>query len=191
MTLRYLVLLLLLFLMACTGQHSILSSEKPIDLRPISYQMAEQMHRQVSDTDASRYPMLATTFVNSADMERTNDLGKLLSEQVASRLSQLGYSIVEMQLTSSQLAIKPNAGVFALSRDLSVINTDISAYSVLVGTYTTINRQIYVNARILRVQDGVALGSADASLPYVRSKERGSPGMGVQVNAKTRLKEKD
>ena len=62
----------------------------------------------------------------------------------------------------------PGGGVFALSRDLTRINADAYAYSILLGTYTVVGRQIYFNARVLRTSDGVALASSDFSLPYVR-----------------------
>jgi len=191
---KYYVLLLFLTITttACSGKYVSWFNDTSTDFVSMSYQIADQMDKQLAGNDAAKYPMLATTFVNAGNLEKSSDLGLLLSEQIASRLSQLGYPIVEMQLKSNQLTVHPQSGVLVLSRNPSEINTHVSTYSVLVGTYTTIDQQIYINTRVLRVQDGVALASADANLPFIRSKERdisrsSSSGDGVEVNAKTRL----
>lgn len=153
----------------------------------MSYKAADHMHGQLSGGEVAGYPMLAASFVDSGNVENTNDLGRLLSEQIASRLSQLGYSVTEIQLRSDELSVRPDGGVFALSRDVSVINADAPAYSVLVGTYTIIERQIYVNARVLRASDGVALASSDFSLPYIRQQKSESRGGSAQPSVKTSL----
>lgn len=146
-----------------------------------AYSAADHLHSQMSGSGVAGYPMLAASFVDSANVEKSSDLGRLLSEQVASRLSQVGYSVTEIQLRSDQLAVRPEAGVFALSRNVGEINTDVSAYSVLVGTFTVIERQIYVNARVLRASDGVALASSDFILPAVRQSAKEGDGLGAQV----------
>jgi len=156
-------------------------------LLDVSYQAGDHLHRQLEGSGVAGYPMLAASFVDTTDVEKTNDLGVLLSEQVASRLSQLGYSVSEIQLRSDQLRVHPEGGVFALSRDISVINTDAPAYSVLVGTYTVIGRQIYVNARVLRASDGVALASSDFSLPYAPPQKTESGGPLIRPSVKTSL----
>ncbi|MBE1424625.1 TolB-like protein [Desulfomicrobium macestii] len=156
-------------------------------LIPLSYKAGDHLHRQLSGSGVAGYPMLAASFVDSTNVENTNDLGRLLSEQVSSRLSQLGYSVTEVQLRSDELRVLPEGGVLALSRDLSRINTDVPAYSVLVGTYTVIERQIYVNARVLRTGDGVALASSDFTLPYVRPKKNDGGGSAARPSVKTSL----
>jgi TolB-like protein len=156
-------------------------------LIPLSYKAGDHLHRQLSGSEVAGYPMLAASFVDATNVENTNDLGRLLSEQVASRLSQLGYSVTEVQLRSDELRVLPQGGVLALSRDLAQINTDVPAYSVLVGTYTIIERQIYVNARVLRTGDGVALASSDFTLPYVRPRKTENSGSAVQPSVKTSL----
>jgi TolB-like protein len=152
-----------------------------------SYRAGDHLHAQLAGSGVAGYPMLAASFVDSANMENTNDIGMLLSGQVASRLSQHGYSVTEIQLRSDQLRVDPEGGVFALSRDVEKINTDMPAYSILVGTYTVMGRQIFVNARVLRVSDGVALASSDFSMPHARKEEAGSRSASVQPSVKTSL----
>ncbi len=184
------VLLVVVFLCGCVQLppfYEVGSRPKTPPLIPLAYKAGDHLHRQLSGSDVAGYPMLAASFVDSTNVENTNDLGRLLSEQIASRLSQLGYSVTEMQLRSDELRILPQGGVLALSRDPARINTDVPAYSVLVGTYSIIERQIYVNARVLRAGDGVALASSDFSLPYVRPKKPQESGASVQPSVKTSL----
>ncbi len=156
-------------------------------LLDFAYKAGDHLHGQLSGGEAAAYPMLAASFVDSATMENTSDLGRLLSEQVASRLSQHGYSVTEILLRSDQLRVDPAGGVFALSRNVSEINADAPAYSVLVGTYTVVGRQIYVNARVLRASDGVALASSDFSLPHERREMKEKGGAAVIPSVKTSL----
>lgn len=165
---------LLMVMAGCSkisGVFSSMFSEEEHALLQSAYQAADVLHRQLSGTDVADYPMLAASFVNSENLERTSNVGRLLSEQVASRLSQLGYSIREIQLRERELAVRPQEGVFALSRESSKIISDMEALTILVGTYTIVERQIYVNARVLRTSDGTALASADFSLPYIRQQQ--------------------
>ena len=184
------ILLVIVFLCGCVQLppfYEVGTRPKTPPLIPLSYKAGDHLHRQLSESDVAGYPMLAASFVDATNVENTNDLGRLLSEQVASRLSQLGYSVTEVQLRSDELRVLPQGGVLALSRDLAQINTDVPAYSVLVGTYSIIERQIYVNARVLRTSDGVALASSDFSLPYVRPRKTENSGASVQPSVKTSL----
>mgnify|MGYP001768646774 CR=1 FL=1 len=153
-----------------------------------AYKAGDHLHAQLSGGEAASYPMLAASFVDSSTMQTSSDLGRLLSEQVASRLSQRGYSVTEIQLRSDQLRVDPAGGVFALSRDLAEINPDAPAYSILVGTYTVVGRQIYVNARVLRTADGIALASSDFSLPYVRQQKADTSSASVRPSVETVLR---
>jgi len=184
------VLLVFVFFCGCVQLppfYEVGSRPRTPPLIPLSYKAGDHLHRQLSGSEVAGYPMLAASFVDATNVENSNDLGRLLSQQVASRLSQLGYSVTEVQLRSDELRVLPQGGVLALSRDLAQINTDVPAYSVLVGTYTIIERQIYVNARVLRTGDGVALASSDFTLPYVRPKKTENSASSVQPSVKTSL----
>lgn len=164
-------------------------TKEAVRLPQLAYKAADHLHAQLKGGEAAGYPMLAAAFVDASNLEATSDLGRLVSEQIASRLCQHGYSVVEVQLRSDQLALTPEGGVLALSRDLGKVNADVEGYSILLGTYTIIERQIFVNARVLRTSDGVALASSDFSLPYVRQRTVGTtPGGSAQPTVQTRLR---
>lgn len=182
-------LILLVTLQACASMPRwlTLSHRDTLHLQDVAYSTAEKLDEQLSGTEVPRYSMLAATFVDSADVDATNDLGRLLSQQIASRLSQRGYSVAEIQLRSDRLGVRQKAGVFALSQDLGQINADVSAYSVLVGTYTILNNRVYVNARVLRADDGVALAAADFSIPQEKNLLPRPRGEGAKPSVTTLL----
>jgi hypothetical protein len=81
---------------------------------PLSYKAGDHLHRTAFRERSGGLPHAgAASFVDATNVENTNDLGRLLSEQVASRLSQLGYSVTEIQLRSDELRVDPGGGVFA------------------------------------------------------------------------------
>jgi len=188
---RLLAVLIGVYLSGCVHLPFFSDTSSPLGeskLLDLSYKAADHLHVQMAGSGVAGYPMLAASFVDSTTIEKASDLGRLLSEQIASRLSQHGYSVTEIQLRADQLAVRPEDGVLALSRNLAEINTDILAYSILVGTYTVIERQIYVNARVLRASDGVALASSDFTLPRVsqgpvsNGESRVQPSVGTRIN---------
>lgn len=190
---RFVAMISVLVLVAASGCAGISglswrTSPDKIRLVQTSYTAADRLHGQLHGSGVAEYPMLAASFVNLNDFEESSALGRLLSEQVASRLSQCGYSIVEVQLRADQLAVRPRDGVFALSREIETLNMDVEAVSILIGTYVVVDRQIFVNARVLRTSDGVALASADFSLPRVpqgaisSGEDRAQPSVGTRLN---------
>lgn len=163
------------------------SRESAIPMQELSYAAADRLHGQMERSDAAAYPMLAATFVDAANVDATSDVGRLVSSQIASRLSQLGYSVSEIQLRTEQMAVRPEGGVFALSRNVAHIQTDVQAYAVLVGTYTVVDGRLYINARVVRTGDGVALASTDFSMPRVRDSGASGGGNGAVASVRTRL----
>jgi len=47
------------------------------------------------------------------------------------------------------MKISPGSGETILSRDLSLITADQAAQAILVGTYSLINRTLYISARLV------------------------------------------
>lgn len=111
-------------------------------------------------------PLLLTTFVNLDDLEETSTLGRIIPQQIGTRLTQYGYEVVDIRLREDSLLVKQNQGEFVLSRKIMEIARDKQARSVLVGTYSVVYNQIYVNAKILRSADGLTMAATDYTLPY-------------------------
>jgi hypothetical protein len=62
-------------------------------------------------------PLLVATIVNIDSLGQSSRFGRLISEQVATRLTQQGYSVVEMKLRND-VYIQEGTGELLLSRDV-------------------------------------------------------------------------
>lgn len=134
----------------------------------LAYALADGLeHNLVQFVDRSR-PILFTSFVDLDDLNTTSSFGRLLGEQVASRMSQLGYRIVELKMRQGSMIFNHEAGEMALSRDLRDVRTHRDAQAVLVGTYVLIEEAVIVSARLLSTSDGALLASWDATVRKTR-----------------------
>lgn len=111
-------------------------------------------------------PILLASFVNLDNLEESSSLGRIIPQQIGSALSDCGFKLLDVRLRADSMRIEPSQGEFALSRELKVIAREQKAYGVLVGTYSKLYGQIYVNAKILKSSDKITLAATDYLLPY-------------------------
>lgn len=140
-----------------------IQEEASPDLTFTTYQAADILSLQLRDYAGYTWVLVSTTFVNTDNLEQSSPLGRLLSRQVASRLSQNGMSMVESRLRNTMSINK--SGEFILSRDLRLLEKEHRARGVLVGHYTVADKQIYVTTQVVRIKDQVVLATADFTLP--------------------------
>ncbi|MBF0133410.1 MAG: hypothetical protein HQL75_12580 [Magnetococcales bacterium] len=108
-------------------------------------------------------PLLVASFVALDNLEKTSTFGRLVAEQMASRLTQQGFSFIELKLRE-QLYIQAGVGEFALSRELQKISREHNAQGVLVGTYSVVQDFVYVSVKIVR-SDGRVYAAHDFAIP--------------------------
>jgi TolB-like protein len=108
---------------------------------------------------ADHFTVAVSSFVNLNDLYRTSALGRYLSEQLMGELQVAGVSIIELRQTPSILISKEH-GEFNLSRDMNELAFIHHAHATLVGTYTAVEDQLFLNARLLRNRDSKVLSSA-------------------------------
>jgi TolB-like protein len=133
------------------------------DVASASYAAADRLMSQIAVPLDPSKPILVASLADIDDLERSSALGRLIAEQVGSRLSQLGYAVVESKLRST-VAINPN-GEFVLSRDVRKISGAHAAQLVLAGTYTPGDKAVYVSLKLVRLVDGQVVASFDYALP--------------------------
>ncbi|MGN7613181.1 FlgO family outer membrane protein [Magnetococcales bacterium HHB-1] len=134
------------------------------DLGKQTYRVADAMVRNLGDMIPARLRILPVSFVDQNNLEKTSALGRRLSSQISSRLSQHGYSMVEIKLRSSIL-MKKKEGTFMLSRDMEKIRKKHDVQAILSGHYVVSRSRVEVTAQIVRLSDQVVLTSFDFSLP--------------------------
>jgi len=117
-------------------------------------------------------PILIASFVNIDNVQQSSTFGRMVAEQIGSRIAQHGYKVIEMKLRTNSVFIQTQNGEFLLSRELHKISHQHDAYAVVVGTYGASKEIVYVTAKLIRVQDSVILSSYDYSLPVGEDTKR-------------------
>ena len=110
-------------------------------------------------------PIMAASFVNIDDLTQSSTLGRVVSEQIASRLAQHGFKIVEVKLREESVFIEEGKGEFLLSREVLSLGATRGAHAVLVGTYAVSKNYIFISARVVRTEDNSIVTGYDYELP--------------------------
>lgn len=135
-----------------------------IDISKKTYEAADALLERSSQGLNKGEPVLVASLVDVNKLERSSPLGRVLAEQLSSRLVQQGYFVSEPKLRGS-LAVKRNVGELILSRDLKYIRKAYNAQAVLSGTYAVGSRKVHVNLKLIRAMDGKVLSAVDYALP--------------------------
>lgn len=106
-------------------------------------------------------PMIAASFVNIDDLTQSNTMGRIVSEQISTRLVQHGYTFIELKLRRESVFVKQKAGEFLLSREIRDIASTNDAYAVLVGTYAITENSVFLSARIVMTEDNSIIAGQD------------------------------
>lgn len=112
-------------------------------------------------------PILVASFVNLDDLSESSTFGRVVSEQIATRFKQKGYTTIELKLRTT-VFIKKGSGEFLLSRELSDIGIKHNAQAVVVGTYAAASKKVYLTVRVINVSDSRILTSYDYTIPMSR-----------------------
>jgi TolB-like protein len=168
-------ILLMLLMASFLGCSSTSKKAEIVNLPLIdaSYKAAESLMKQAAKhrLDASK-PILVASFVSIDHVQHSSTLGRLVAEQIKSRVAQLGYKVIEIKLRDS-VFVQEGSGELLLSREILEISQIHNAHAVIVGTYGTIPeaRQTFVNTQLIQAQDNVILAAHDFTLPMVRMRQ--------------------
>lgn len=109
-------------------------------------------------------PFIVATLVNIDQLEQSSTLGRLISEQVASRMSQLGYGVLELKVRNG-VYMKRNEGELLLTREIKEVASTHNAQAVIVGTYAESSNMVYVNLKVVNPASNLILAAYDYALP--------------------------
>ena len=130
----------------------------------VARRAADAMLVTVGNRLRHREKILPASFVEEGNLEQSSALGRILAQQMASRFTQAGFSVVEIKLAKN-ISLRKGEGQFVLTRELEKIAESQKAHAVLAGSYVATKSQLFVNAQLIRLRDGVALASEDFTLP--------------------------
>jgi len=130
-----------------------------------SYSAADRLAEILAARGSSlTHPFVAASFVNIDDLSETCTLGRVIPEQMASRLAQHGVRFIELKLRHHSLYIKSGDGEFALSRELREIGQNSDIFAILVGTYAKADDTVFISTRIVLVEDSSVIAGHDYEL---------------------------
>jgi TolB-like protein len=99
------------------------------------------------------------TFVHLDHLYETSAMGRYISERMIHELQRAGVDVVEMRMMPS-MKISESHGEYVLSRDMGELSYVHEVDAVVAGTYTIAADQIFLNGRLLGVEDGKVLAVA-------------------------------
>jgi len=119
--------------------------------------IAEQIDRNASSDDR-QLSTVFNTIVDLNNLSETSPFGRLVGEHLIHELQVRGWPVSDIRL-SKNLIIN-DSGEFSLSRDLKRIRDLMPAVNVVTGTYTSTRDGILVNVRVLNLETGRIVSSA-------------------------------
>jgi TolB-like protein len=103
-----------------------------------------------SQVDVAGYSKLVIAPFGDLDRsERSTLLGKMISGQIASRFTQLGYQVMEADSSVRSVSQRYPASGYATGREPADLATRYNARAVIVGHYAISQDRIFVNARLI------------------------------------------
>jgi TolB-like protein len=168
--LRTAVLAAPLLLAACSstpkneeGNYSTISSNQFISS---NYKAADALLQQLSGKLVADKPLIIATVVNIDALEQTTTLGRLVSEQVSTRMAQGGLAMLEMKLRNS-VYLKRNQGELMLTREIGEVANSHNAQAIVVGSYAETSDMVFINIKVIQPNTNFVLAGHD----YVLAKE--------------------
>lgn len=137
---------------------------EPSSLSAENFLAADVIAAQMSGKVSHSSPVLIASMVQLNDLRHSSVLGRLVMQQISSRISQFGYQVVESRL-KKEYTVVPKEGEFILTRDVSeMMQKEYDAQVVLVGSYVPTPYRVYVSIRLLRISDGVVMAAHEYTL---------------------------
>ena len=131
-----------------------------------NYRAADALINQLRGKLLEDKPLIMATVVNIDALEQTSMLGRLVSEQVSTRLAQGGLKVLEMKLRSS-VYLKRGQGELMLTREIGDVAHTHNAQAVVVGSYAETRDAVFINVKVIQPSTNLVLAGHD----YVLAKE--------------------
>lgn len=131
-----------------------------------NYKAADALMHQLNGKLGADKPLIMATIVNIDALEQTTTLGRLVSEQISTRLAQGGLSMLEMKLRNS-VYLKRNQGELMLTREIGEVAQAHNAQAIVVGSYAETSDMVFINLKVIQPNTNFVLAGQD----YVLAKE--------------------
>lgn len=111
-----------------------------------------------------RQPLLVATLVHVDRLQESSRLGRMVSEQIATRMVQSGLNVTEVKLRE-HLVLQPGQGELLLSRQAREVSHAHRAQAVVVGTYAMSASVVYIHLKLVSPVGNTVMAAHSYSLP--------------------------
>jgi TolB-like protein len=125
-----------------------------------NYRAADALLTQLKGKLADDKPLIMATIVNIDALDQTSTLGRLVSEQISTRLAQGGVKMLEMKLRNS-VYFKRDQGELMLTREIGEVAHAHDAQAVVVGSYAETIDSVFVNIKVIQPTSNFVLAGQD------------------------------
>ena len=132
------------------------------DVLQTNYEAADRL-LQTAPLDPRRSVIVAT-LVSVDHLGESSRLGRMFSEQIASRIVQRGVPVAEVRLRE-QLALQPGQGELLLSRELREVSQNHDAQAVVVGTYAVSATVLYISLKLVNPVGNQVVAAHNYAVP--------------------------
>lgn len=122
-----------------------------VDLVALGDELVEQLVRQPVPPlipHQPEQPILVTTLVNNDNLNDTSSFGRSFQNNLTAGFVSRGYAVKEIKLRR-ELLVEQHKGEFMLTREIQEMAGKQRAQAVVVGTYTLVNRVLYLSVRVV------------------------------------------
>ena len=124
--------------------------------------MADQLDIN-NDSKYFSQPTIVSSFVSLDNLKESSQFGRLIAESLIHELLVRNWTVVEIKMAKT-MAINSN-GEFSLSRNVDEIRKKYRARSIVTGTYSVSADTVIVNGKVLNIDSGIVLSTAQISVP--------------------------
>ena len=120
--------------------------------------LLEKSHLQKGTT------IIIATIVDVNNVEKSSQLGRTISEQLATQFVNNGIKVIEIKLRNN-IYIKNQTGELVLSRKIGKLAKEIKADSIIAGTYSNSRETVFVNLRVINPKTNIIQSIIDYEIP--------------------------
>jgi len=163
----------LVLLLAASGRDAAAEADSGSRLMEANHRAVQQLLASIPAGRgiSKEQPIIVATVVDVDNLGGSR-LGRLLAEQVATRMTNEGYSVAELKLRG-KVFVKNGEGELMLSREVKELSAGQRAQAVLVGTYAESTGGFYgggsgclfVTLKLVGVMDNLVIAAHDYVLP--------------------------
>jgi len=124
--------------------------------------MCDEIEMNLRKPSLKNYEVGILSFVDLNKLDKIDPLGRYLQERVSYELFKRGFRIVELR-NSKDIYFEKEKGEFNLSRFKKNLKQESinSIKSIVLGTYIEAGETIYVNAKLIELENSLVRSSAE------------------------------